>query len=95
MTWALAIYRQTIEAGAVPTIESLSSLLGCLRKPEVSRNDPLSFEDTFNHQYPTGFAQPQPPPVASTAFDGFGIYDPRALSLFEVLLLTFPWQLLK
>lgn len=83
LTWALAIYRQTIEAGAVPTIESLSSLLGCLRKPEVSRNDPPSFEDTFNHQYPTGFAQPQPTPVASTAFDGFGIYDPRALSLFE------------
>ena len=79
------MYRQTIEAGALPTIETLSRLLGCLRKPEVSSEVATNFEDRTL----TFFGQPPPPPLPqpptpTTAFDGFGIYDPRALSLFEV-----------
>ncbi|KAG0581110.1 hypothetical protein KC19_4G225700 [Ceratodon purpureus] len=85
LTWALAIYRQTIEAGALPTIETLSRLLGCLRKPEISASTATSFEDrvlTFFGQPPSPHQTPAP--VATfDVLDGFGIYDPRALSLFE------------
>ena len=86
LTWALAIYRQTMEAGALPTVETLSRLLGCLRKPEISTSTATGFEDRTL----TFFGQPPPPPQPPAptpsldGFDGFGIYDPRALSLFEV-----------
>lgn len=83
-TWALAIYRQTVEAGARPTVESLSLLLGCLRKPEKSAQTP-----TFDDRSLAFLGQPRqvtPPP----GFDGFGIYDPRALALVEVCTLEAP-----
>lgn len=78
VTWALTIYRQTIEAGVLPTVEILSQLLGCLRKPEASTT-PVSI---FDDKAAAFLGQSQP--ATSTSFDGFGIYDPRALALFEV-----------
>lgn len=77
VTWALTIYRQTIEAGVLPTVEILSQLLGCLRKPEASTT-PVSI---FDDKAAAFLGQSQP--ATSTSFDGFGIYDPRALALFE------------
>ena len=79
-TWALAIYRQTIEAGALPTVETLSQLLGCLRKPEEPTKAVTSFDDRTMMAF---LGQPQQA-ITSTGYDGFSIYDPRALSLFEV-----------
>ncbi|KAG0592741.1 hypothetical protein KC19_1G277300 [Ceratodon purpureus] len=78
-TWALAIYRQTIEAGALPTVETLSQLLGCLRKPEEPTKAVTSFDDRTMMAF---LGQPQQA-ITSTGYDGFSIYDPRALSLFE------------
>lgn len=78
-TWALSVYRQTIEAGTPPKIETLSQLLGCLRKLETSTKALTTFDDRTIMAF---LGQPQVS-KSSTPYDGFGIYDPRALALFE------------
>ncbi len=75
--WALAVYRQTRGAGIVPTVESLSQLLGCLRTPEVP--EPNYFDDRV-----VAFLGQSWPASPRHVVDGCGVYDPRALALFEV-----------
>jgi hypothetical protein len=74
--WALAVYRQTLGAGIVPTVESLSQLLGCLRTPEVP--EPNYFDDRV-----VAFLGQSWPASPRHVVDGCGVYDPRALALFE------------
>ncbi len=86
--WALAVYRQTLGAGIVPTVESLSQLLGCLRTPEVP--EPNYFDDRV-----VAFLGQSWPASPRHVVDGCGVYDPRALALFEVcfsFLVFFDWR---
>ncbi|KAL3694989.1 hypothetical protein R1sor_008640 [Riccia sorocarpa] len=75
-TWALSVYRQTLAAGVTPTIGSLSLLLGCLRTEETRPEKGL-FDDTFFSHYDSVKDLP------ASILDGNGLYDPRALGLFE------------
>eukprot|EP00252_Welwitschia_mirabilis_P018878 TRINITY_DN4236_c0_g1_i2.p1 TRINITY_DN4236_c0_g1~~TRINITY_DN4236_c0_g1_i2.p1 ORF type:complete len:513 (+),score=117.98 TRINITY_DN4236_c0_g1_i2:201-1739(+) len=70
-SWALLTYRQLISARVKPTKETLSQLLGCLRMP-VS----VIEEGGNNKRY---HKQSKYPPLT----EGFGVYDPRAFSLYE------------
>jgi hypothetical protein len=86
--WALAVYRQTLGAGIVPTVESLSQLLGCLRTPEVP--EPNYFDDRV-----VAFLGQSWPASPRHVVDGCGVYDPRALALFEVCFSFLVFFLLK
>lgn len=72
------VYRETIVTGVIPTMEVFSQLLGCLRLPhDASLRDRLVENlgvNTETSRYPNLFS----------LVDGFGEYDPRALSLLEV-----------
>ncbi|KAL2632785.1 hypothetical protein R1flu_004264 [Riccia fluitans] len=75
-TWALSVYRQTLATGVTPTIGSLSLLLGCLRKEET-RPVKSIFDDTMYLHYDSLKDLP------ASILDGDGLYDPRALGLFD------------
>lgn len=64
-------------AGVTPTIKSLSLLLGCLRAQETQREKSI-FDDTMFSPY--DFSKDLP----ASILDGNGLYDPRALALFDV-----------
>lgn len=71
-SWALSVYRETMALGAIPTIKIFSRLLGCLRLPRTAEG--FHYSSGMSRQ--GGHKQP-------SLIDGFGVYDPRALALFE------------
>ena len=75
---ALAVYRETIVAGTVPTMEVVSKILGCLQIP---RDDSLKSRLVENLEV---IADSSRYSSLSSLIDGFGEYDPRAFSLLEV-----------
>lgn len=75
---ALMVYRKTIVAGATPTIEIISQVLGCLQLPY----DASSKKRVIENLGVT--ADSSRPSKLCSLIDGFGEYDPRAFSLLEV-----------
>lgn len=75
---ALTVYRETIDAGTVPTMEVVSKILGCLQLP---RDDSLRSRLVENLEV---IADPSRSSSLGSLIDGFGEYDPRAFSLLEV-----------
>ncbi|XP_062019046.1 pentatricopeptide repeat-containing protein MRL1, chloroplastic [Rosa rugosa] len=74
---ALMVYRKTIVAGAIPTIEIISQVLGCLQLP---------FDASFKKRVIENLgvtADTSRPSKLCSLIDGFGEYDPRAFSLLE------------
>ncbi|OMO92877.1 hypothetical protein COLO4_17237 [Corchorus olitorius] len=74
---ALAVYRDTIVAGTVPTMEVVSQILGCLRIP---LDDSLKSRLVENLEVSADSSRYS---SLSSLIDGFGEYDPRAFSLLE------------
>nr|KJB11196.1 hypothetical protein B456_001G246900 [Gossypium raimondii] len=77
MSVALTVYRETIDAGTVPTMEVVSKILGCLQLP---RDDSLRSRLVENLEV---IADPSRSSSLGSLIDGFGEYDPRAFSLLE------------
>lgn len=75
-SWAVAVYRHAVAANVVPTIKSLSLLLGCLRIPDAPHERTYLSDDTFAHAGQLKFRSP-------SILEGAGFYDPRAFLLFE------------
>lgn len=72
------VYRETIVAGGVPTMEELSLVLGCLQLPRDASLKERLIENL-------GSTVETSKGVNLCALvDGFGEYDPRACSLLEV-----------
>nr|XP_043623607.1 pentatricopeptide repeat-containing protein MRL1, chloroplastic [Erigeron canadensis] len=76
-TLVLMVYRETIRAGVVPTIEELSQVLGCLRLPQDSSLKTRLIENLGV------FTETTKGSNLCSLIDGFGEYDPRAFSLLE------------
>ncbi|CAA3010603.1 pentatricopeptide repeat-containing MRL1, chloroplastic [Olea europaea subsp. europaea] len=79
-TWtslALMVYRETILSGVTPAMDELSQVLGCLRLPhdEFLRNRLVE-----NFEFSTDKSKGS---NLYSLIDGFGEYDPRAISLLE------------
>ncbi|KAM1043805.1 hypothetical protein ACFX13_035788 [Malus domestica] len=74
---ALMVYRKTIVAGNVPTIEVISQVLGCLQLPYD-----VSFKNRLIENLGVSADTSRPSNLCSL-IDGFGEYDPRAFSLLE------------
>eukprot|EP00250_Pteridium_aquilinum_P009708 c18875_g1_i1 orf=314-2758(-) len=73
-SWALSVYRRAVTSGVAPTMKMFSQLLGCL-------NLPKTVDDNFLRNY--AFAKHSSQNMQPSLIDGFGVYDPRALALFE------------
>ncbi|GER50302.1 pentatricopeptide repeat-containing protein [Striga asiatica] len=74
---ALMVYRETILAGVVPTMDELSLVLGCLQLPhDVSVRNRLIENLGVN-------ADKSKDANLFSLIDGFGEYDPRAFSIVE------------
>ncbi|XP_075094203.1 pentatricopeptide repeat-containing protein MRL1, chloroplastic isoform X2 [Nicotiana tabacum] len=74
---ALMIYRETIAAGVVPTMDELSLVLGCLQLPrDASLKERLIENLGLTVETSKGSN-------LCSLIDGFGEYDPRAFSLLE------------
>ncbi|KVH96510.1 Pentatricopeptide repeat-containing protein [Cynara cardunculus var. scolymus] len=73
----LMVYRETVNAGAVPTIEELSQVLGCLRLPQDSSLKTRLIENLGV------IADTSKGSNLCSLIEGFGEYDPRAFSLLE------------
>ncbi|CAM6108523.1 unnamed protein product [Calypogeia fissa] len=80
-SWAVAVYRHAVAANVVPTIKSLSLLLGCLRIPEVSHEKSYLSDDAF--YFPGHLRGLRPSSPSLSHMEGAGFYDARALALFE------------
>ncbi|XP_020520327.1 pentatricopeptide repeat-containing protein MRL1, chloroplastic isoform X2 [Amborella trichopoda] len=76
-SWALMVYRETVSAGIIPTMEVFSQVLGCLQIPY----DPVLRNSLLDNQG-ISIDVLRCPNVCSLV-DGFGEYDPRAFSLLE------------
>nr|GEV97710.1 pentatricopeptide repeat-containing protein MRL1, chloroplastic isoform X1 [Tanacetum cinerariifolium] len=76
-TLVLMVYRETVNAGAVPSIEELSKVLGCLRLPQDSSLKARLIENLGI------IAETSKGSNLCSLIDGFGEYDPRAFSLLE------------
>ncbi|XP_022727395.1 LOW QUALITY PROTEIN: pentatricopeptide repeat-containing protein MRL1, chloroplastic-like [Durio zibethinus] len=74
---ALAVYRETIVAGTVPTVEIVSKILGCLQLP---RDDSLKSRLVETLEVSADSSRRS---SLSSLIDGFGEYDPGAFSLLE------------
>lgn len=75
---ALMMYRETITAGVTPTMDELCQVLGCLQLPhDVSVRNRL-IENLGVH---TGISEGA---NIYSFINGFGEFDPRAISLVEV-----------
>ncbi|KAK8625138.1 hypothetical protein V6N13_090016 [Hibiscus sabdariffa] len=74
---ALTVYRETINAGTVPTMEVVSKILGCLQLP---RDDSLRSRLAENLEVT---ADPSRYSSLGSLIDGFGEYDPCAFSVLE------------
>ena len=75
---ALMVYRETIVAGVIPTMDVLSQVLGCLRFPHDR-----SLKERLIENLGVSVDTSKPSNLCSL-IDGFGEYDPRAFSLLEV-----------
>lgn len=73
-SWALSVYRRAITSSVKPTMKMFSQLLGCLRLPNT-------VDDNILYNY--AFAKHGNQSMQPSLIDGFGVYDPRALSLYE------------
>lgn len=72
------IYRETIAAGVVPTMDELSLVLGCLQLPrDASLKERLIENLGLTVETSKGSN-------LCSLIDGFGEYDPHAFSLLEV-----------
>ncbi|XP_052185351.1 pentatricopeptide repeat-containing protein MRL1, chloroplastic isoform X2 [Diospyros lotus] len=74
---ALMVYRETIIAGVIPTIEVFSQVLGCLQLPRDA-----SLRNRLIENLAVSTDSPKRSNLCSLV-DGFAEYDPRAFSLFE------------
>ncbi|PON55119.1 Tetratricopeptide-like helical domain containing protein [Parasponia andersonii] len=74
---ALMVYRETVAAGIIPTIDVLSQVLGCLQLPYDT-----SLKDRLIENLGVSADTSRPSNLCSL-IDGFGEYDPRAFSLLE------------
>ncbi|KAJ4965436.1 hypothetical protein NE237_017285 [Protea cynaroides] len=74
---ALTVYRETIVAGVVPTMEVFSQVLGCLQLPHDT-----SLRDRLVENLGVGIDSSRSSNIYSL-IDGFGEYDTRSFSLFE------------
>ncbi|KAJ7967220.1 Pentatricopeptide repeat [Quillaja saponaria] len=74
---ALLVYRRTIGAGEMPTVEILSQVLGCLQLPYDA-----SLKIRLIENLGVSAARSRCTNLCSL-IDGFGEYDPRAFSLLE------------
>lgn len=75
---ALMVYRETIVAGVIPTIDVLSQVLGCLRFPYNG-----SLKERLIENLSVSVDTSKPSNLCSL-IDGFGEYDSRAFSILEV-----------
>lgn len=76
-TLVLRVYRETVNAGVIPTLEEFSQVLGCLRLPHDSS---LKMRLIENLGVITETSKGS---NLCSLIDGFGEYDPRAFSLLE------------
>ncbi|XP_031475638.1 pentatricopeptide repeat-containing protein MRL1, chloroplastic isoform X1 [Nymphaea colorata] len=76
-SWALAIYRDSISSGVVPTVEVVSQVLGCLQIPYDT-----SLRNRILESVELGSDVSKHSSLCSL-LDGFGEYDPRSFSLLE------------
>ncbi|KAL5561118.1 hypothetical protein UlMin_030865 [Ulmus minor] len=74
---ALMVYRESVGAGVVPTIDVTSQVLGCLQLPYDLSLKIRLIEDLGV------CADTSRPTNLYSLIDGFGEYDPRAFSLLE------------
>ncbi|XP_059314334.1 pentatricopeptide repeat-containing protein MRL1, chloroplastic isoform X1 [Lycium ferocissimum] len=74
---ALMVYRETIAAGVVPTMEELSLVLGCLQLPRDASLKERLIENLGLTVETTKVSN------LCSLVDGFCEYDPRAFSLLE------------
>ncbi|XP_039058642.1 pentatricopeptide repeat-containing protein MRL1, chloroplastic isoform X1 [Hibiscus syriacus] len=74
---ALTVYRETINAGTLPTMEVVSKILGCLQLP---CDDSVRSRLVENLEVT---ADPSKYSSLGSLIDGFGEYDPRAFSVIE------------
>lgn len=72
------VYRETIQAGVIPTIEVFSQVLGCLQFPRDCSLRNKFIENLGSHFDASKFSN------VSTLLDGFGEYDIRSFSILEV-----------
>ncbi|CAN6311475.1 unnamed protein product [Urochloa humidicola] len=74
---AIAVYREAVSTGLVPSSDVLSQVLGCLRLPHDS-----SLKSSFIENMGISCDIPHKPNMNSL-FEGFGEYDIRAFSILE------------
>lgn len=74
---AIMIYRETISAGVIPSIEVFSQVLGCLQFPLDS-----TLRDRFIENLGINFDTSRCSNISSL-LDGFGEYDTRCFSVLE------------
>ncbi|XP_068640570.1 pentatricopeptide repeat-containing protein MRL1, chloroplastic isoform X2 [Aristolochia californica] len=74
---ALMVYRETIDAGVIPSMEVFSQVIGCLQLPHDT-----SFRSRLVQNLGISNEASKQPNIYSL-HDGFGEYDPRAFSLLE------------
>eukprot|EP00249_Psilotum_nudum_P024933 c29325_g1_i2 orf=411-3923(-) len=74
VSWAVCVYREALAMGAIPTSNTFSEVLGCLRLPMHSHRNSFDGAILFPDYEST---------QRKTLRDGFGIYNPQALTLFE------------
>ncbi|XP_020262780.1 pentatricopeptide repeat-containing protein MRL1, chloroplastic isoform X2 [Asparagus officinalis] len=76
-SWAIMVYRETISAGVIPTIEVFSQVLGCLQFPRDSSLRSQFIENLGFHIYASRCSN------ICSLLDGFGEYDTRSFSVLE------------
>ncbi|XP_058091004.1 pentatricopeptide repeat-containing protein MRL1, chloroplastic isoform X2 [Magnolia sinica] len=76
-SWALMVYRETIAAGVVPSMEVFSHVLGCLQLPHDT-----SLRNRLTENLGVKSEASRHSNLCSL-LDGFGEYDPRSFSLLE------------
>ncbi|XP_077246517.1 pentatricopeptide repeat (PPR) superfamily protein [Tasmannia lanceolata] len=76
-SWALMVYRETIAAGFVPSVEVFSQVLGCLKFPRDT-----SLRNRLLENLGVSVDASRRSNLCSL-LDGFGEYDPRSFYLLE------------
>lgn len=77
ITWALTVYNDTVSTGVVPSLDTLSQLLGCLRLEKVQ-------SIIYGKKSSSHFEHLRVPTTLAVDH-AWGMYLPRSLTLFEVL----------
>ena len=75
---ALTVYRDTINASTMPTVEVVSKILGCLQLPHDDSLRSRLIENLEVTADPSRYSR------LGSLIDGFGEYDARAFSVLEV-----------